>query len=298
MKYLVMECGLSYAIVLDEQGHFLKAANLNYQVGQELDQVVLLRPRRKARSLRRAFSLTAAAACICLLSMLVFQYVIFPVGTVRMTINPDVAMKVNRLHYVVGLEGLNQDGEELIQGVDYSWKRVEEVSDMLADRAVDMGYLSQGDEIRLSVESGDTGWKTTAEEMVLAELEIHFENEITIVLWDEDEDSEDDEDHDDDDDEDSVMVSQPQEEKPTLAPTPKKEESSGSKAPSSSQNDDDDDDDDDRDDDNDNDSDNDRDNDHDDNSDDDRDDDDDNDDSDDDDDNDDDSDDDDDDDDH
>lgn len=296
MKYLVMECGLSYAIVLDEQGHFLKAANLNYQVGQELDQVVLLRPRRKARSLRRAFSLTAAAACICLLSMLVFQYVIFPVGTVRMTINPDVAMKVNRLHYVVGLEGLNQDGEELVQGVSYSWKRVEEVSDMLADRAVDMGYLSQGDEIRLSVESGDTGWKTTAEEMVLAELEIHFENEITIVLWDED--SEDDEDHDDDDDEDSVMVSQPQEEKPTPAPTPKKEESSGSKAPSSSQNDDDDDDDDDRDDDNDNDSDNDRDNDHDDNSDDDRDDDDDNDDSDDDDDNDDDSDDDDDDDDH
>lgn len=273
MKYLVMECGLSYAIVLDEQGHFLKAANLNYQVGQELDQVVLLRPRRKVRSLRRAFSLTAVAACICLLSMLVFQYVIFPVGTVRMTINPDVAMKVNRLHYVVGLEGLNQDGEELIQGVSYSWKRVEEVSDVLADRAVDMGYLSQGDEIRLSVESGDTGWKTTAEEMVLAELEIHFENEITIVLWDEDEDSEDDEDHDDD--EDSVMVSQPQEEKPTPAPTPKKEESSGSKAPSSSQNDDDDDDDD-RDDDNNNDSDSDDDgdNDHDDNSDDDRDDDD------------------------
>ena len=28
MKYLVMECGLSYAIVLDEEGRFLKAANL------------------------------------------------------------------------------------------------------------------------------------------------------------------------------------------------------------------------------------------------------------------------------
>ena len=34
MKYLVMECGLSYAVVLDQEGRFLKVANLNYQIGQ------------------------------------------------------------------------------------------------------------------------------------------------------------------------------------------------------------------------------------------------------------------------
>ena len=32
MKYLVMECHLSYAILLDEEGRFLPAANLNYQI--------------------------------------------------------------------------------------------------------------------------------------------------------------------------------------------------------------------------------------------------------------------------
>ena len=30
MKYLVVECGLSYAVVLDEEGRFLKVANLHY----------------------------------------------------------------------------------------------------------------------------------------------------------------------------------------------------------------------------------------------------------------------------
>ena len=30
MSYLVMECHTSYAVVLDEQGRFLKVANLNY----------------------------------------------------------------------------------------------------------------------------------------------------------------------------------------------------------------------------------------------------------------------------
>lgn len=64
MKYLVMECGLSYAVVLDEQGRFLKAANLNYCVGQELEQVVLLKSRRKAKPLQKILSLTAVAACL------------------------------------------------------------------------------------------------------------------------------------------------------------------------------------------------------------------------------------------
>ena len=30
MKYLVMECHPAYAVVLDEEGRFLKVSNLNY----------------------------------------------------------------------------------------------------------------------------------------------------------------------------------------------------------------------------------------------------------------------------
>ena len=41
MKYLVMECGLSYAVVLDQDGRILKVPNLGYTVGQTLEDVLL-----------------------------------------------------------------------------------------------------------------------------------------------------------------------------------------------------------------------------------------------------------------
>lgn len=43
MKYLVMECHNSYAILLDETGQFVKAANRHYSVGQTVTAPVLMR---------------------------------------------------------------------------------------------------------------------------------------------------------------------------------------------------------------------------------------------------------------
>ena len=47
MSYIVMECHSSYAILLDEEGRFLKAANLHYEVGQTVYDPVLMRDKRK-----------------------------------------------------------------------------------------------------------------------------------------------------------------------------------------------------------------------------------------------------------
>ena len=43
MSYLVMECHPGYAVVLDEQGRFFKTANLNYEVGQRVEQIIPMR---------------------------------------------------------------------------------------------------------------------------------------------------------------------------------------------------------------------------------------------------------------
>ena len=48
MKYMVMECRPSYAILLDEEGCFKKAANLHYEVGQIVEDPVLMRDRAAA----------------------------------------------------------------------------------------------------------------------------------------------------------------------------------------------------------------------------------------------------------
>ena len=42
MKYLVMETHPAYAVLLDEKGRFLKAANLNYQVGDTVQNIIEL----------------------------------------------------------------------------------------------------------------------------------------------------------------------------------------------------------------------------------------------------------------
>ena len=183
MKYLVMECGLSYAIVLDENGKFLKIANLNYQVGQEITEIIPFEEKKKV-SAKKVISLTAIAACLCLISLLAFQLFIYPVGTVRVQINPDVQMQVNQMHYVVGLEGLNDDGNQLIENVSYWWRKVEDVADELADRAMYMGYLTQGGEISLTVDSDNSDWKVATEETIVAELEVHLQHSVTITVTD------------------------------------------------------------------------------------------------------------------
>ena len=68
MKYLVMEVHPAYAVVLDEEGRFLKAANLRYQVGDTVQNIVeLQKPKGKSTSLWKPLSgLAAAAACLCL----------------------------------------------------------------------------------------------------------------------------------------------------------------------------------------------------------------------------------------
>lgn len=181
MSYLVMECGLSYAVVLDEAGRFLKAANLGYQVGQTLDHVLLLEEKKQPTLRQRMVPLAAVAACLCLMLLVSVEFFFLPVGSVRMQINPEVRMEVNRVNQVIGLEGLNQDGNDLIDGYGYRWKSVEEVSDDLADRAVEMGFLTDGGSIGLTAESDNDDWNANTVHAILAELENHLGSRVELV---------------------------------------------------------------------------------------------------------------------
>ena len=182
MEYLVMECGLSYAVVLDSEGRFLKVPNLGYEVGQTLNRVVLQDAPPRPRPLRKQLIRWAAmAACLCIMAIGSWSFWQSPVGTVRMQINPDVQMNVNCFDRVVGLEGLNEDGKNLIEGYHSYGKGMQTVSDELADRAVELGYLSDGGQITLTVESDRAGWKTATEELLLLELDVHFEHRIIVV---------------------------------------------------------------------------------------------------------------------
>ena len=144
MSYLIMECADSYAVALDEEGRFVKVPNLGYEVGQRVDDVIVFdddadgaevipfKAPAQRRSRGRVAAVIAAAACLCALFVGGFALWQTPVGTVRMSINPDVSMEVNRLDRVVSLTGDNADGVELADGFSYYGRTVDEVSDDLS----------------------------------------------------------------------------------------------------------------------------------------------------------------------
>ncbi len=184
MNYLVMETHSAYAVLLDEKGRFLKAANLRYQVGDVVQEIVEIQmPQRKVIPIWKPLSgLIAAAACFCLVFFGYYQPNFTAYGTLRIQINPDVEMTVSRTDRVLDLEGLNADGEDLIEGYSYRGKDRETAANELVERAIDMGYLSDGDTISITVSSSDADWQAREEEQIRAQLEERYGETIVIRL--------------------------------------------------------------------------------------------------------------------
>ena len=208
MTYLVMECHYGYAIVLDTQGRYLKVANRNYLVGQQVTDVIPFEAPKKQINTRRWANIGALAACFCVVVSL-WLVMLLPFGTVRLQINPDVLLTVNRLNFVIDAEGLNEDGKALLQGFDYHRMKLPQVSDALADRATAEGYLTEDGVILVTVSCRNERWQAETEAALVAELRQHMNDTVTVApnteahqQWDDDDwdDDDDDDDWDDDDD--------------------------------------------------------------------------------------------------
>lgn len=159
MSYLVMECHPGYAVLLDEEGRFLKAANLRYEIGQTVYDPVLMKdtPEKQRHTIRWISSgIAAIAACFLLLfGFSYYQNYMRPYSSIYLTINPEVRMDLNRQGTVVELTGTNEDGETLLEGYDGKGKDKVTVVDELLDRAIEMGFLSDGGRVSFSVDSPD-----------------------------------------------------------------------------------------------------------------------------------------------
>ena len=184
MNYLVMEVHPAYAVVLDEEGRFLKAANLRYQVGDTVRDIVeLRRPREKRPALWKPLSGVAGlAACLCLVFFGYYQPNFTPYGALRIQINPDVELTLSRTDRVLELEGLNEDGQSLIAGYEYSGKDREDVTGELVERAIDLGYLSGGETVSITVTSADADWQAREEQAAREDLEERYGETIVIQI--------------------------------------------------------------------------------------------------------------------
>ncbi len=179
-----MEVHPAYAVVLDEEGRFLKAANLRYQVGDTVRDIVeLRRPKEKRPALWKPLSGVAGlAACLCIVFFGYYQPNFVPYGALRIQINPDVELTLSRTDRVLELEGLNADGRVLIEGYDYGGKDREDVTEELVERAIGLGYLSDGETVSITVTSADADWQAREEQAAREDLEERYGETIVIQI--------------------------------------------------------------------------------------------------------------------
>ena len=183
--YLVMEVHTAYAVLLDNEGRFIKAANVGYQIGDIVERAFPLKyPEDRKKRVNRVIRLAASlAACICVAVFGVYEYQYFflPYGTIQMQINPDIEMTLSRSGRVLDLDGINEDGKTLIDGYDYDGKDKYTVTDELTDRAIDLGFLDDGGQVALLVTSKNTEWADTLEKDLVDELNEHLKQyDLTI----------------------------------------------------------------------------------------------------------------------
>ena len=186
MSYLVMECHPGYVVLLDEEGRFLKAANLRYEVGQTVyDPVLMKETAERQRHTMRWISSGIAAIAACFLLFFgihYYQKYLQPYSSIYLTINPTVQMDLNRQGTVVRLTGINEDGKALLEGYDSKGKDKVTVADELIDRAIEMGFLSEGGQVSFSIDSPDDALFQEYGTELRTKVTEHLDGRITITI--------------------------------------------------------------------------------------------------------------------
>ena len=158
MKYIVMECHRSYAVLLDENGQFIKAANIGYCVGQTVTDPFILKRKRSQGSSRSAWIHAFGAIAACLILVLGFGYYqnnLFCYSSITMSINPEVRIELNRKGEVIDVVGTNDDGVKLVENYDFRGKDKITVADELISLAREMGYLTDAGDISFDINAPD-----------------------------------------------------------------------------------------------------------------------------------------------
>lgn len=162
MKYMVIETHLGYAVVLSEKGQFIKTANFDYEVGQMVDQIFEMKEPENSFFSKIPFKsalVMMSAVAVLILAVIMNQPITNQaIGYVILKINPEVRINIKADNHVIDVEGVNQDGKDLVVDYDPQSKHVEIVMEELIDKAIADGYLSDGSQITLTYNSEDEQW--------------------------------------------------------------------------------------------------------------------------------------------
>lgn len=169
MKYIVIEQCKTYSVLLSENGQFYKAANLNYKLGDIVENPVLMKNKLSSsldlkwykfkNNLRysKMKSVLVSLALVLILIVGVFggfyyrENFLLTKSSIIMQINPKVGLDLNAKGSVIQLTGLNADGETLLKDYKQTSKNKVEVINDLIQRAQDLNFLKEGGKVTLGI---------------------------------------------------------------------------------------------------------------------------------------------------
>ena len=146
MKAVVLEITEKEATVMTHDGDIIGVRNRDYEIGQEItlkkDPATL-----SARIYKIVPMAITVAATVLLLAGVRLYYI--PYGTVSLDINPSIEYTINRFDRVLTVKGVNDDGSDILSGLDTDSlinKNIEDALDTTIDRIEADGYISDEDE--------------------------------------------------------------------------------------------------------------------------------------------------------
>lgn len=132
------------------------------------------KPTRRKKLLRRMAGMAAALLLLVggVSAAGLYRLENTAVASVSLDVNPSVEIQVNAKEKVITVNALNEDGEKIIDGMDFSGSSVDVAVNALIGSMLRQGYLSElANSILLSVESPDAGQAAALEEKLCAEID-------------------------------------------------------------------------------------------------------------------------------
>ena len=103
-------------------------------------------------------------------------------SSIYLTINPEVQMNLNRQGEVLELIGTNEDGKILLEGYEGKGKDKVTVTDELIDRAIEMGFLSEGGQVSFSIDAPEEAVLSEYSKELESEVKRHLKNRLSITI--------------------------------------------------------------------------------------------------------------------
>lgn len=109
----------------------------------------------KKLSKKLIVSIASAVAVACFGCVGAYAYYT-PAGYVSLDINPSIEYVVNTFDKVIDVNGVNQDGENIVDNIDVQGKEIDDAIDQTIDQLIETGYIAdENSELVISANYGD-----------------------------------------------------------------------------------------------------------------------------------------------